>query len=171
VKISALDLSLTATGWAFTLLDSPLAVGWGTIKPSKVRGMERLNRIRSEIAEIVKGSDLVVCENYAFSRPNQAHQIGELHGIIRFWLYKHEIPLLLVAPAALKKFVTGKGNAEKDLMLLEVFKRWGHSAGDNNAADAIGLLYIGLAYKGLWKPTMAAQEEVLEKLRGEDVAA
>jgi crossover junction endodeoxyribonuclease RuvC len=167
MKISALDLSLTGTGYAIGTCSTPgtRTIGYGTLSPKKLSGMPRLDWIRSQIAEVVKGSELVVCEGYAFGRPNQAHQLGELHGLISFWLYKHEIPELRIQPTTLKKFVTGKGNAQKDMMLMEIFDRFGHKGANNNEADAIGLLYMGLASKGLWTPTTREQRSALEGLK------
>ena len=39
----------------------------------------------------------------------------------------------------LKKFAAGKGNAKKQEMLLQIYKRWGLEFTDDNAADAYSL--------------------------------
>lgn len=39
-------------------------------------------------------------------------------------------------PKSLKKYVTGNGNASKDMMMKYAFKRWGYDNDDNNLVDA-----------------------------------
>jgi Holliday junction resolvasome RuvABC endonuclease subunit len=39
----------------------------------------------------------------------------------------------------LKKYAAGKGNAKKQEMLLQIYKRWGLEFNDDNAADAYSL--------------------------------
>jgi crossover junction endodeoxyribonuclease RuvC len=39
----------------------------------------------------------------------------------------------------LKKYAAGKGNAKKQEMLLQIYKRWGMEFSDDNAADAYAL--------------------------------
>lgn len=162
--ITGLDLALNDTGCA-------TAEGVKTISaPKGMAGMERLHWLRTNIIEqcAFGPQSLVVMEDLAFSRNKAgAKENAGLAYLIRYELWTHSVPFLLVAPNTLKKFVTGKGNAEKSLMLLEVFKRFGVSAANDNEADAVGLYYIGLAYAGQWEPTTDAQREVLATLRGE----
>lgn len=51
---------------------------------------------------------------------------------------------LQVAPATLKKYVTGSGSVKvaKSQMLLNVYKKWGIEFSDDNAADSYGLARI-----------------------------
>ena len=42
-------------------------------------------------------------------------------------------------PTQIKKFITGRGNAKKDVIIREVYKRWGFETDDHNIADAYGL--------------------------------
>ena len=60
----------------------------------------------------------------------------------RVELWRAGIPFLEVPPSTLKKWITGKGNAEKNLMLREVFKRWGFEAETDDDADAFALLKL-----------------------------
>jgi crossover junction endodeoxyribonuclease RuvC len=39
----------------------------------------------------------------------------------------------------LKKYAAGKGNAKKQEMLLQIYKRWGIEFNDDNAADSYAL--------------------------------
>lgn len=161
MKIAAFDLSLCHSGYALQVGESR---DIGVIEPKSLRDCGRLIWIREQMRELAKGSDLVLIENFAFARPQQAHQLGMLHGVIRTFLFEHEMPLLLVAPAQLKKFVTGKGKADKGLMIKAVFQRFDVDVEDDNAADAAGLLFIGLALAGRWQPTLEPQREVCNAL-------
>jgi Holliday junction resolvasome RuvABC endonuclease subunit len=69
--------------------------------------------------------------------------LGELSATVRLAIYDHyEGPLrfpLKVPPMTLKKFAAGKGNAKKQEMLLQIYKRWGIEFNDDNAADSYAL--------------------------------
>lgn len=71
-------------------------------------------------------------------------QMGALHFLLRLYLYKRDVFFKVIAPGTLKKFVTGKGNAKKDLMLLKVYKRWGVEFEIDDLADAYGLARMAL---------------------------
>jgi len=73
---------------------------------------------------------------------------------------------LIVAPSALKKFITGSGGAKKEMVIREVFRRWKIEAADNNQADAAGLAYVGAAYLGRLEAMTAPMREVVGKLKG-----
>ena len=66
-------------------------------------------------------------------------QMGALHYYLRIFLLKKGVNFKIVTPGTLKKFVTGKGTAKKELMLKNVFKKWGADFDDNNLADAYSL--------------------------------
>lgn len=74
-------------------------------------------------------------------------QMGALHYLLRLFLYKHKINYKIIAPGTLKKFVTGKGNAKKDLILLKVYKKWGVEFEVDDLADAYGLARMALEDK------------------------
>lgn len=156
-RVLGLDLSLTATGYAYT---EEVA---GVFKP-KTRGMARLADIRSSIMELAHVADVVVLEGYAFARPNQAHQLGELGGVIRLELHDRRVPYVDIPPALLKRFATGKGNATKDAMLAAAIRRFAFEGDNNNAADAWLLRAMGLAAYSDWGGATDYQHKALEKV-------
>jgi crossover junction endodeoxyribonuclease RuvC len=163
MRVLGLDLSLTATGWCY---GGPV-VEWGVHETKKLRGMERLEAIQAAIQEQARNADLVVIEDFAFGAKGQAlFEIAGLGYLIRYWLWKHGKRFVLVAPTVLKKFVTGKGTADKSIVIREVFRRWGHVIDDDNAADATALAYIGMALAGTWEPTTAEQRAIVAELGG-----
>lgn len=82
-----------------------------------------------------------------------ASMLGELSGLVKItcWWYfdgtnNSVIPYpphlrvpLQIPPMTLKKFAAGKGNAKKQEMLLQIYKRWGIEFNNDNAADAYAL--------------------------------
>ena len=79
-------------------------------------------------------------EGIAFAKKSTfAHQLGALHFYIRILFYRNNDNYTIVPPTELKKFVTGKGNCKKDLMLMKTYKRWGVEFDDDNLCDAFCL--------------------------------
>jgi crossover junction endodeoxyribonuclease RuvC len=140
--IIGLDLSLTGTGYATK--DEV-----GLIKTTNKDTIQhRLITIRDEIKSLLVkfGIKQAILEDFAFgARGNAIFQIGGLQWLVRVLIYEMGIELKLVKPTELKKFVTGKGNAKKDLMLLECYKKFGESFNDDNMCDAYCLYRYGIA--------------------------
>lgn len=88
---------------------------------------------------------MVYIEGPAFQASGRAVlEMGALHYLIRIFLFAHKINYKIIAPATLKKFVTGKGNCKKELILLKVFKKFGVEFEDHNLADAYSLARLAL---------------------------
>ena len=98
----------------------------------------------------------------ASNYPGASERIG-LAYMVRHWLWKNRIPFILVPPMTLKKFATGKGNADKDMVIKEVYKRWGHDCTISDEADACAALHFGLQLIGSEEPQNAIQRECLTK--------
>ena len=158
MKSLGIDLSMTGTGIA--LLEDGKLVYSETIKSKKdgdtpTHEVSRLVRIVEDVCEHVSGDeDVVVLEGIAFMAKSTAlAQLSGLTYMVRARLVKEGIPFFVVAPTTLKKFITGKGNSPKDIMMLETYKMYGESILDNNQCDAFGLAHVGEAvftekYKG-----------------------
>jgi len=129
-------------------------------------GPERLIAIRDQVLLHCAKANLIVIEGYAFARPNQAHQIGELGGVIRTALHEAGHKYIEVQPTALKKFATGKGGANKIGVAVAIAKRYGVQFKNDNEYDAFGLAQIGLAFSGITNSQTMFQQEVIDELRG-----
>ena len=142
--VLGLDLSLTATGWALVWDGSPK---WGVIK-SRNRSVKRLSEIRNEVRVIIyqEQPSLAVIEGYSYGSHQGMAGLAELGGVVRLLLLDMGVPFIVVQPTTNKKFATGKGNAEKDLMLKRVFQHWGADMNNNNEADAFALAQFGRCY-------------------------
>ena len=135
MKIVALDLSLTCTGWA----DES---GCGVIVPplARNRGIARLRWIRDAVLARTSGASLVVLEGYSFaSRGRAIISLGELGGVVRVALADAGLTSVDVAPASRALFATGKGNASKEHVLAEAIRIIGYAGHSYDEADALWL--------------------------------
>lgn len=168
--IIGLDPSLVATGWA-RYEDGRLT--FGTFPKLPNEGIPRVMGVRHEaLQRIYPYCALVVIEGLSFgSNDPSAQERAYLHYSIRESLLVNGVRCVVCPPTTLKKFVTGSGAAKKDMMMLEVYKRWGHTAGNDNEADAIGLAMIGVCITGHMQPTTQQQREVLDMLLNPKIKA
>ncbi len=160
MNLAALDLSLTATGWArdgaVGVISPPGRVGKGTA---------RLAWLRETLLERVDGADLVVIEGYSFhSRGRGTIARAELGGVIRLALHDRRIPWVEVSPSSLKRYATGKGNSPKEAVLASAIRRLGYPGHSDDEADALWLLAMARDHYGLpGAPAMPkAHREALE---------
>lgn len=162
--VVGLDLSLTKSGYAIVKDDGKvLASGIIKSKPVGDKPLAETKRIVKIAEDIVEKIDeilptedpaLVVIEGLAFmAKGTSLVQLAGLNYLMRTLLTEFKWPFVIVAPTTLKKFITGKGNGEKDLMMMTVFKEYGFESFDNNVCDAYSLAVCGLAVLG--KPVRA----------------
>lgn len=142
--VLALDLSLTGSGIA--LPDGTT----DTIRTRSLTGAPRLAHVRWAIIAHLEGWQpaLVAIEGYAFGRTNKAHHIGELGGVIRLMLHERGQAWTEVPPASVKKYATGKGNANKNDMLAASIRQLGYEGSSGDEADALWLRAMALDHLG-----------------------
>ncbi len=123
-----LDLSLTSTG--VCLLTSPYRVRTFTIKTGALRGVARLAAIKAELTRVLTepGSfyTLAAIEGYSFGSIHRLADLGELSGMVRVLLHEHNVPFVIVPPKSAKKFLTGKGDADKIAVAETCLLEYGH---------------------------------------------
>jgi crossover junction endodeoxyribonuclease RuvC len=154
-----IDPGLAVTAWAESGGDS------GIIQPSQ-SGMARLVEILAALQKAeVHLADGIAIEGYSFGSPYRAHQLGELGGGIRMWLWQCATPYIDVAPPTLKKFATGSGRAKKDELRLAVWKRWGKEFKTEHEVDAFVLAKIAEAVFGDPGPLTQFQSEVVKRCK------
>jgi len=90
----------------------------GDIKPEYNSQEERFDWISTwTLSQILcYDPDLVVLEDYSFGSKGRVFHIAENTGLLKHKLFKANIPFIVVAPTTIKKFATGKGNANKEKM-------------------------------------------------------
>lgn len=145
-----IDQSLTGFALSAVSVSDPSKHKTWVFKSSKT-GIERLADIRGWINFRLDGLEKDECHvihgiamEGTVVASHSASVLGELAAIVKMTLrdrypdepYRYPIK---VPPMTLKKYAAGKGNAKKQEMLLQVFKRWGVEFDDDNAADAYSL--------------------------------
>jgi crossover junction endodeoxyribonuclease RuvC len=172
-----LDLSLTKTGYAIVDEDG-IVLSSGVIK-SKPSGdspldeTRRIVRIAEEAVQKIdefcpgEGPTLVAIEGLAFmAKGTSLVQLAGLNYLIRTLLAQFNWPFLIVMPTTLKKFITGSGKGDKDMIMMSLFKNYGFEAIDNNEADSYGLSACALALLGNpLKELGVPQKEVISLLK------
>jgi Holliday junction resolvasome RuvABC endonuclease subunit len=94
--------------------------------------------------------------------------LKELGGILWYTALKQwQLETYCIGVAQIKKYVTGKGNAEKDRMMLDIYKNFGVEPSNEHEADAAG---VALTAFGLvtGQTSTKAQAEVVEAARKVD---
>lgn len=96
------------------------------------------------VIQLHQEGDVKVCmEGPSYSsRGSHVLQMGALNYFIRYWFRTSGVNYTVKTPNELKKFVTGKGNCKKDLILLKVFQKWNVEFSCDDLADAYGLARI-----------------------------
>jgi Holliday junction resolvasome RuvABC endonuclease subunit len=155
LRVIGLDLSLTATGIAFS--DGSTTI----IKTKAADGDRRLSQIRSVVGLAVGGplfmgsptavpANLVVIEDLP-THAKSAGITGMVHGVVRELLSDAGVPYARLAPATLKKYATGSGSADKTAMAIAALKRGNVEFADDKGGDqcdawwlrAAGLDHLG----------------------------
>lgn len=140
MNVIGLDPSLTSTGIA--LVDGHVDV----IRTSELHGMVRLDAIcRSMVRALGAGPvDLVAIEGYSMGSKGQAiFDLGELGGVLRHAIWSLGLPWVDIAPNSLKKYATGRGDADKTRMVVAARDRLDYGGYSPDEADALWLRAAG----------------------------
>lgn len=149
--VLGVDASLAETGLCILYEDNKNAKLL-QIKGGKLRGVQRLHFFRLHFIDLLDKykPKFAMIENYAYAVGNKGHtyNIGELGGVLRLALYDKCIPFDTVAPPSVKKYCVGKGICDKNLILKEVFRKWGLDTTSDDLADAFVIAKIA---DSIWK--------------------
>jgi len=168
-----IDPSLTGCAVAVITAEKGELVGSWRFD-NKLQGVERLIYIRDNVETVLcnynstSTQEKIVkigIEGYARGAMNRREEAGELGGILRVMFYEFGIPWVDVAPNQLKKFATGRGDAQKDHILLAVYKKWSVEFQTNDEADAFVAAQVARAMCLPEWGWLKYEIEVLEKLR------
>lgn len=144
MNILAIDLG-TQLGWALTKRDGSIHSGTEAFAPAKHGGhggkflafMAHLNQLRIAHGDVhaVYYEDIKMHKGVL-----AAHAYGGFLAILQTWCHVNgRVPLYGVGFGAIKKGWTGKGNADKKLMIAYARQR-GFAPQDDNEADALAIL-------------------------------
>ena len=141
--VLALDLG-TTTGWALRRQDGGITSGIMTFRPTRFEGGGmRFLRFRGWLAEVATLSGGITRIAFEEVRrhvsTDSSHAYGGFLATLTAWCEQEAIPYEGVPVGTIKRYATGKGNADKAKMIAAIEAR-GFRPADDNEADAIALL-------------------------------
>lgn len=167
MSVGGLDLSLTATGVA---LVGEVSATTMTVKSASVPNATladrhaRIGNIVETVELLLDGhAELVVIEGPSYG----SNSVGSwdrawLFGAMVDDLMRRGYRLAVAPPATVKKFASGKGNADKTAVAAGMTRLWPdvHPVNDNEF-DALTLATMGAQWMGLDVPERAHHAECL----------
>ncbi|MBX6746550.1 MAG: hypothetical protein IRY87_31330 [Acetobacteraceae bacterium] len=141
--VLALDLG-TTTGWALRGRDGGITSGTMTFRPSRFEGGGmRYLRFRgwlTEVADLSGGLARIAFEEVRrHVSTDSSHVYAGFLATLTAWCEQAGIAYEGVPVGTIKRFATGRGNADKAAIIAAIRAR-GFAPADDNEADAIALL-------------------------------
>jgi len=146
-NILCLDLG-TKCGWAVSI-NGDITSGTENFKPVRQARFEgggmcflRFKKFLTELKNMTQENELDEIHFEEVRRHlgvDAAHKYGGYLGILSAWAEHHSIPYAGVPVGTIKKHLTGKGNANKEMM-IESIRDMGFNPCDDNEADALALM-------------------------------
>jgi len=144
MNLLALDIA-TKTGWK-----TKTSSGVWDLKPNRgeSEGM-RVVRFKSKVRELInlEQINLVSYERPAGAYKSSIMVASEMIGVLKDLCIELNIDLACYSASEIKKFATGKGNANKEEMIKSAIKL-GFNPKDDNEADAIHLYNLSVSHLG-----------------------
>jgi Holliday junction resolvasome RuvABC endonuclease subunit len=138
-QVLALDIA-TITGFACHVSSGVWDL---TPRRDESKGM-RLIRFRAKVKELVEtlGIKLIVFERTSGQYKNSIIVQAELHGVLKTFCEDKEIDYVAYSAKEIKKFATGNGNANKEMMIQAALLNYGKDVQDDNEADALHIYHL-----------------------------
>lgn len=134
-------------------IDQASNCGWATKNASGVwnfntrkdesSGMKML-RFRAKLKEVcaLEEINLIVYERVAGFHKQAIIHAAKMVAIIESFCEENNIQYKAVSATEVKRFATGKGNANKDAMIASARLKLGYQGNDDNEADALWIYQI-----------------------------
>lgn len=149
--VLALDLG-TSTGWAFRSPDGHISTGTVSLKHTRYDGGGmRYLRFRRWLEQL--DLDAGPIETIYFEEVRRhvgtdaAHVYGGMLAVLTAWCEEHLVAYQGVPVGTIKRFIAGKGNADKAAVIAAVRAK-GFAPADDNEADAIAILLWAIETRG-----------------------
>ncbi|WP_243634761.1 hypothetical protein [Roseicella frigidaeris] len=147
----ALDLGSTL-GWAVRQPRAGITSGTATFRPGRFEGggmaWLRFRRWLEEMAGMTGPIGSVVFEEVRrHAGTTAAHVYGGFLAHLTAWCEGAGVPYQGVPVGTIKRFATGKGNADKAAVIAAIRAR-GFAPGDDNEADALAILLWAIDAEG-----------------------
>ena len=149
--ILAIDLG-TTTGFAIRTIDGAITSGTVSFRPSRYDGGGiRYLRFRAWLDGVAEDAAGIGVVHYEEIRrhlsTDAAHVHGGLLATLTAWCEQRGIAYQGVPVGTIKRFIAGKGNADKQTVIAAVRSR-GFNPADDNEADAIAILLWAIETQG-----------------------
>lgn len=149
--ILALDFGST-TGWALSAADGAIVSGTMSFRPSRYEGGGmRFLRFKSWLNEIANRVGQIGTVHFEEVRrhvgTDAAHLYGGFLAHLSAWCEVQKIPYQGAPVGTIKRFIAGKGNADKQAVIAAVRAR-GFNPSDDNEADALAILLWAMETQG-----------------------
>lgn len=135
--IMGADLSYSRTGlcWIDSNTEKVIQSRAFAIKPGALRLKRAAHLFEKAIVSLQP--HLCVIEDNAYGAPSRVVvvKLSMLNTILKLICELHGIDWLEISPSLLKKFVTGKGTAEKSQVAQELLRKWGIAFDDDPGYD------------------------------------
>src|SRR5215475_3426940 len=147
----ALDLG-TSTGWALSSPHGTITSGTVSFKPSRYAGGGmRYVRFCAWLDGLAHDSPDIEAIHFEEVRrhlsTDAAHVHGGLLAMLTAWCEQRSIAYQGVPVGTIKRFIAGRGNADKSAV-IDAIRARGYSPADDNEADAIAILLWALETRG-----------------------
>ena len=147
----ALDLA-TITGWALRTGAGAIVSGTVSFRPSRYDGGGiRYLRFRAWLDSVANDAGGIGVIHYEEIRrhlgTDAAHVFGGLLATLTAWCEQRGIAYQGVPVGTIKRFIAGKGNADKDAVIAAIRAR-GFAPADDNEADALAILLWAIETSG-----------------------
>ena len=149
--ILALDLG-TTTGWALATADGAIVSGTMSFRPSRYEGGGmRYLRFRSWLNEIASRVGEIGTVHFEEVRRHVSTDSSHIYrgflAHLSAWCEVQKIAYQGVPVGTIKRFISGKGNADKQAVIAAVRAR-GFNPADDNEADALAILLWAMETHG-----------------------
>lgn len=178
-NLIGIDYSITEPGICFTYGEEYECISYKT--PPHTKYSHRIKRFSHYANLLIKKipytpseplkspNTIIMMEDYAAGGQGKTNEIAEATGILKYKLYNSGFNItnnfLLCSIQHLKMFCSTSGAAKKELILKDVYKRWGFDTNNNNEADAFVLWKILKAMFDPDEKITEYQKGILKKIR------
>lgn len=146
--ILAIDQSLSDTGVCY--ISRAGRIHTRSVKTSaKMSWLDRVNKILSALDSCFLYGDIekspveqVVMEGYAFGGSTKGFVLGELGGVIKYFLGIRGMPVYQVVASHHKMYVANNGHADKRATMRALRERFAVDVSNDNIADAIAMALL-----------------------------
>lgn len=127
--VLGIDPSVASSGFAF--VEDTQIVDLGTIvTDSKSTETERLDIIYNEVkakCTMYKPEVAVMEDQFVGPNPQTSLYLARARGVAMLACHHAGVPVVLYTPSEIKKAMTGKGNAKKELVQSEAVEQYKHN--------------------------------------------